>query len=232
MKAIMKDVLAPNLSVVFCGTAVGSTSAHRHAYYAGPGNAFWKTLFEVGLTPTRFEPEQYENVLAVGLGLTGLAKIVSGRDIVLSKSHFDRDHPRRKILKFRPRIVAFVGKRAAEEFLGTAIEYGLLREKIGDSMLFVLPSPSGAARRFWNIRFWRDLARLMNSMGTQKKQLNMGILQNPQPPGGYHNEFTSLSPTPSHPTGTAGRRVKGSRTCRGERWAGPMDCLGTWRRQD
>jgi TDG/mug DNA glycosylase family protein len=170
MKAILKDVLAPNLSVVFCGTAVGTASARRRAYYAGPGNAFWKTLFEVGLTPTRFEPEQYENVLPVGLGLTDLAKIISGRDRVLSKSHFDREDLRRKILKFRPRIVAFVGKRAAEEFLRTAVGYGLLREKIGDSMLFVLPSPSGAARRFWNIQFWRDLAHLMNSMGTPTHQ--------------------------------------------------------------
>jgi TDG/mug DNA glycosylase family protein len=169
MKAILKDVLAPNLSAVFCGTAVGTASARRLAYYAGPGNAFWKTLFEVGLTPTRFEPEQYKKVLALRLGLTDLAKIVSGSDSTLSKFHFDREHLRKKILKFRPRIVAFTGKRAAEEFLGTVVEYGLLEEKIGNSTLFVLPSPSGAARRFWDIQFWHDLARLIDSMGEPNK---------------------------------------------------------------
>lgn len=143
---ILRDLLAPNLAVVFCGTAVSAASARRRAYYAGPGNAFWPILFKVGLTPHLFRPEEYKNLKHFGLGLTDLVKTISGGDNTLSREHFDPRRLRTKILKYRPRVVAFTSKRAAEEFLGHPVEYGLLREKIGDTALFVLPSPSGAAR--------------------------------------------------------------------------------------
>jgi len=55
---VLPDVLAPGLAIVFCGTAVGTVSARRRAYYAGPGNAFWPTLHRVGLTPRQLLPEE------------------------------------------------------------------------------------------------------------------------------------------------------------------------------
>ena len=72
--AILRDLLDHNLRAVFCGTAAGTASAQRQAYYAGPGNKFWDTLFEIGLTPRRFEPEEYPSVVKLGLGFTDLAK--------------------------------------------------------------------------------------------------------------------------------------------------------------
>jgi double-stranded uracil-DNA glycosylase len=67
---------------------------------------------------------------------------------------------RAKVRQYQPRVLAFTSKRAAEEFLGHSVPYGLLQEKIDDTMLFVLPSPSGAARRYWDLKPWSDLARL------------------------------------------------------------------------
>jgi TDG/mug DNA glycosylase family protein len=64
--AILPDLLAPGLNIVFCGTAVSAVSAARGAYYAGPGNAFWPTLYAVGLTPRRFEPEEYPSIIRLG----------------------------------------------------------------------------------------------------------------------------------------------------------------------
>ena len=158
--SVLPDVLARGLSVVFCGTAVGTASALRRAYYAGPGNAFWRTLAEVGLTPHRVEPEEYQCIKDFGLGLTDLAKTISGADRVLSNEHFGRSELRAKVRQYQPQVLAFTSKRAAEEFLGHPVPYGLLDEKIDDTMLFVLPSPSGAARRYWDLKPWRDLARL------------------------------------------------------------------------
>jgi double-stranded uracil-DNA glycosylase len=157
---VLPDVLAPDLAIVFCGSAVGTASARRHAYYAGPGNAFWPTLSEVGLTPRQLAPEEYKSITKYGLGLTDLAKTISGSDRVLAETHFDRDGLRAKVVRYRSRILAFTGKRAAEEFIGHPVNYGLLDETIGETALFVLPSPSGAARRYWNERPWRELARL------------------------------------------------------------------------
>src|SRR5262245_51510581 len=130
MKEILRDSLRPGMSVVFCGTAVGNRSAIVGAYYAGIGNAFWKTLHEIGLTPSRFEPEQYEVAAALGIGFTDLAKTISGNDVILRPEHFDRDALRRKVLQFAPAVVAFTSKRAGEEFIGKRVDYGLLHDKI------------------------------------------------------------------------------------------------------
>ena len=51
---VLSDLLAPGLAVVFVGTAVGTTSAVRQAYYAGPGNKFWRIVAETGLTAESF----------------------------------------------------------------------------------------------------------------------------------------------------------------------------------
>lgn len=158
---VLPDVLTPGLAVVFCGTAAGNESARRRAYYAGPGNAFWPTLFKVGLTPRQFAPEEFRSVLDHGLGLTDLAKLASGPDAGLSSADFDRDELRTKVLQYAPRVLAFTSKKAAMTFLDVKpIPYGLLDETIGETRLFVLPSPSGAARGHWNARHWADLAKL------------------------------------------------------------------------
>jgi len=158
--SVLPDVLVPGLAVVFCGSAVGTASARRGAYYAGPGNAFWPALAEVGLTPRQLAPEEYRSIAKYGLGLTDLAKTVAGSDHVLSKEHFDRNGLRSKILRYRPRILAFTSKRAAEEYIRHRVDYGLMNETIGNTVLFVVPSPSGAARRYWDKKPWRELARL------------------------------------------------------------------------
>ena len=157
---VLQDILAPGLRIIFCGSAVGSASARRGAYYAGPGNAFWPTLYEVGLTPRLLAPEEYKSITRYGLGLTDLAKTVAGSDAALSDRDFDRGGLRVKIEQCAPGFLAFTGKRAAQAFVGTAVGYGPLQQRIGNTVLFVLPSPSGAARRYWSTRPWHDLAAL------------------------------------------------------------------------
>jgi double-stranded uracil-DNA glycosylase len=159
---VLPDVLAPDLDIVFCGTAVGSVSARRRAYYAGPGNAFWPTLHRVGLTDRLLQPEEYEKLLDSRIGLTDLAKEISGNDGILSRDHFNADRLKAIIRQYRPRILAFTGKRAAQEYFVRRVEYGLLAEREGETMFFVLTSPSGAACRYWSIEPWQELADWRN----------------------------------------------------------------------
>jgi TDG/mug DNA glycosylase family protein len=165
--SVLPDVLIPNLGIVFCGTAAGTASALRGAYYAGRGNAFWPTLYAVGLTPHLVKPENFKSITAFGLGLTDLAKAVFGADTKLKRGDFDVAGFTKKITHFSPRIVAFTSKRSAEVFLGQRTSYGLHASKIGGTRVFVLCSPSGAGRRHWNERVWRDLAQLHG--GTEGK---------------------------------------------------------------
>jgi TDG/mug DNA glycosylase family protein len=155
---VLPDVLAANLKVVFCGTQAGAQSARVGAYYAGRGNRFYETLYRVGLTPRKLEPPEYRLLLTYGIGLTDIAKHTSGADKTLRSEHFDADGLRKKMVEYAPRVLAFNGKRAAQTFYATSVTYGLQHQSIGEIRVFVLPSTSGAARMFWDERYWRELA--------------------------------------------------------------------------
>ncbi|MGH6954409.1 MAG: mismatch-specific DNA-glycosylase [Alphaproteobacteria bacterium] len=160
--AILPDVLARGLGVIFCGSAAGRKSAELGAYYAGPGNRFWRTLHETGLTPRRLEPGEFQGVLEYGLGLTDMAKFEFGGDRELSKAADDPETLRAKIVRYEPRVLAFTAKRPARVFLDRDVEYGLQRDaRIGVTEIFVLTSPSGAARAYWDEGPWRELAALV-----------------------------------------------------------------------
>ena len=161
---ILPDVLAPNLRVVFCGTAAGTRSAREGAYYAHPGNYFWRTLFEIGLTPRRLSPQEFPQVLEYGIGLTDLAKLHFGADHELPNDAFDAASLKRKLARHKPAIVAFTSKNAAFGYFGRVLAYGEQAESIAASRVFVLTSPSGQARRFWNIQPWRQLAEAVTRL--------------------------------------------------------------------
>ena len=157
--SILPDVLRPGLDVVFCGTAAGHASARAGAYYAGPGNRFWEILFEIGLTPRRLEPHEFREVLDYGIGLTDAVKTASGPDAALPACAFDPQRLRRLVLELEPAALAFNGKRSARSVLDSAnVEYGRRPGRLGSSAVFVLPSTSGAARGFWEPRYWHELA--------------------------------------------------------------------------
>ncbi|MEE8445045.1 MAG: mismatch-specific DNA-glycosylase [Alphaproteobacteria bacterium] len=160
---VLPDVLGRDLHVVFCGSAAGKASARAGAYYAGPGNLFWPTLHRVGLTAERLEPREFRTVARYGIGLTDMAKAESGGDHELSPAADDPAALRRKIARHRPKMLSFVGKRAARVFLGRPVEYGIQSETIGATLIFLLPSPSGRARRFWDESWWFDLARRLGA---------------------------------------------------------------------
>lgn len=155
---VLPDILVPGLKIVFCGTAAGDTSARLGAYYAGPGNKFWATLHEVGLTTHRLRPDQFKTLPDFGIGLTDLVKTTSGGDSRIAAHDFDTAAFRKKIEHFSPAIVAFNGKRAAQEFFSNKVGYGRQQDSIGASVAYVLPSTSGAASGFWDIRFWNEVA--------------------------------------------------------------------------
>jgi TDG/mug DNA glycosylase family protein len=159
---MLPDVLGPNLKVVFCGTAAGNESARRKAYYAGPGNKFWRTLYRTKLTPMQLEPGEYKKVLEYGIGLTDLVKRVSGADSELSKQNFDIAGLEAKILNNSPEVLCFNEKKAAQEYMGTKqVEYGLQNIKIGETLIFIAPSTSGAASGYWDESYYFELASII-----------------------------------------------------------------------
>jgi len=155
---VLRDVLEPGLRVVFCGTAPGTVSAKVQAYYAGPGNAFWQALHLTGLTPFELVPAEFERLPGYGIGLTDICKVSSGSDAEVGIAEFDVAGLQEKIAAAEPGYLAFNGKNAARGALERDVAYGLQDEQVGGAPVWVLPSTSGRARRFWKIEPWRELA--------------------------------------------------------------------------
>lgn len=158
----LPDQLREGLDLVFVGTAAGHRSAAEGAYYAHPGNRFWRTLYEVGLTPRLFAPHEFPKLAAFGIGFTDMSKVGSGMDHEIAPEHFDRTLFETKMRRFRPRVIAFTSKKAASVWLGQPtgkIALGRQVRTLPDfPEVFVLCSPSGAATSYWDIRPWRELA--------------------------------------------------------------------------
>lgn len=160
---ILPDLLRPGLDLVFCGTAAGRRSAEQAAYYAHPGNLFWRALHAVALTPRLFAPAEFPQLPALGIGLTDLAKHHIGNDDELPRDAFDAAALRERIEQHAPRVLAFTSKAAARAALGRVANYGLQEERYGPTQLFVLPSPSGQARGHWDLAPWHALAALVRA---------------------------------------------------------------------
>jgi double-stranded uracil-DNA glycosylase len=156
---------------VFCGTAPSTASAQAKSYYAKPGNRFWPTLAKVGITPTRFAPHDYAQLLALGIGLTDLCKVHSGTDAQLPDDAFDVNEFWMKMQQVQPKIIAFTSKTAAAAAIGcktSALEYGMLEGGVDglDAKIVVLCSPSGLATAYFDLVVWEGLAVLMESLKT------------------------------------------------------------------
>lgn len=147
----LPDFLAPELRVVFCGTAAGVKSAESGGYYAGAGNEFWGTLYEVGLIPEPLGPHLSHRVLEFGIGLTDLAKDVASSSDRGLGAHYDVQAFVAKIDANAPAWVAFHGKKAAEVVashlhVGRDVGFGEQAWSVAAARAFVVPSMSGANR--------------------------------------------------------------------------------------
>jgi TDG/mug DNA glycosylase family protein len=163
---IIPDVLQDGLRLVLCGTAPSRASKEARAYYAHPGNIFWRILFEIGLTARQLRPQDYPLMLDYGLGLTDLNKTEWGADAELSAAGFDVDSFIAKMRCHRPGMIAFDSKFAACKFFGRrTIGYGLQPGTLDGIPLFVVPSPSGRARMYFDIGPWRELAHRVREPG-------------------------------------------------------------------
>lgn len=163
MSPVLPDLLREDLDVVFCGSRPGAASAQKGAYYAKAGNKFWRILHEIGLTPWRLEPNEYTEVPRFGIGLTDLGKNSFGQDEGWKPDADEVKKLRRKILRFKPRALAFTSKNAGRWFYGENVAFGRQPEPVGSTAVFVLPSTSGL-NGHWSAEPWHELGRFVRRL--------------------------------------------------------------------
>ncbi|MBL3569237.1 hypothetical protein BV509_06540 [Rhodovulum sulfidophilum] len=177
---ILPDYVAPDLRTVFCGMAAGPRSAELGLYYAGRGNRFWPVLYRAGLVPEPLAVGCEARLLALGIGLTDLAKGAWGMDTAVPATAHDPDRLARFVEIWRPRSLAFNGKRAAQVFLGVKrLGYGQFDH---DGLpVWVLPSTSGAASRYWDEAVWRDFGAALGADPDSQPGRGAGMAAVPKP---------------------------------------------------
>ena len=142
----LRDVIGPDLRVLFCGINPGLYSAATGFHFARPGNRFWPALHAAGFTPRRFDPSENRRLLELGYGLTNLVnRATAAADELTSAELVDGGRKlAAKVRRYRPRAVAFVGLGAYRTAFGRPrATLGLQAEPLEGADVWVLPSPSG-----------------------------------------------------------------------------------------
>ena len=140
------DVIAPGLRVVFAGINPGLYSAAIGYHFARPGNRFWPALHRSGFTERVFRPNEQEQLLGLGLGITNVVARATARAGELRPPEFLEGARilTAKITRLRPRWLAVVGVTAYRTAFGHRdAAVGPQDEAIGDTRVWVLPNPSG-----------------------------------------------------------------------------------------
>lgn len=147
----LPDILAPGLSLVFCGINPGLRAASTGHHFAGRSNRFWRVMHLAGFTPEQIRPGDGRAILDYGYGLTAVVPRPTARAAELSRSEIERAGAgfRRKIEQYAPRYIAFLGKMAFSAISGTRdLNWGPQIQAFGGARVWVLPNPSGLNRSF------------------------------------------------------------------------------------
>lgn len=140
------DVIAPGLEVLFVGINPGLYSGATGHHFARPGNRFWPAIHLAGFTSRQLDPSQKEELLESGCGVTNLVNFTTATAAELTEDQLRRGsvNLKRKIRRFEPRVVAFLGLGAYRVAFGRRkAEIGEQAERIGDAKVWLLPNPSG-----------------------------------------------------------------------------------------
>lgn len=143
---IIPDIVAPYLTVLFCGINPGLYTAAVGYHFGRPGNRFWKTLHAAGFTPRLFHPSEQADLLPLGYGITNLVARASATAAEISDLELIAGGIilEQKVIQLKPRWLAVVGidsYRIAFQKPRTTV--GDQLERIGDTKIWVLPNPSG-----------------------------------------------------------------------------------------
>lgn len=165
----LTDRIRTGVKVLFVGINPGVRSAVTGHHFAGFSNRFWNLLYESRLVPERLTSQDDVRLPEFGYGVTNvIARPSPGIDDLQPPEYLAGWKVlERKIRRYRPAIVAFVGVTLYRMLLPVLTPRAPKRTAIGDgrsairggavglqpidlhgARLFVLPNPSGRNANF------------------------------------------------------------------------------------
>jgi double-stranded uracil-DNA glycosylase len=163
------DVIGAGLRVVFAGINPGLYSAATGYHFARPGNRFWPALHRSGFTGRLFRPDEQEQLLGLGLGITNVVARATARADELRPEEFAQGASllNEKITRLQPRWLAVVGITAYRVAFGRpGAAVGPQDGTIGDTRVWALPNPSGLNASWTAPRLAEAFAELREAAGT------------------------------------------------------------------
>jgi TDG/mug DNA glycosylase family protein len=142
----IRDVIAPDLRVLFCGINPGLYSAATGHHFARPGNRFWPALHLAGFSRRLLHPSEERLLLDDGYGITNLVARSTAAADELASEEFVAGRRRlvAKVRRYRPRAIAVLGVGAYRLAFGEPkAVLGRQPGKLEGALLWVLPNPSG-----------------------------------------------------------------------------------------
>ena len=167
---VIRDVIAPNLKVLFCGINPGLYSGATGHHFARPGNRFWPALYNAGFTDRLLSPHEERELLKRGYGVTNVVARTTARADELSQEELIEGGRKlkAKARRYRPQVLAVLGISAYRAaFNRPQARLGKQDESIGETLLWVLPNPSGLNAHYQP----KDLARLFREMRLEAEKL-------------------------------------------------------------
>jgi double-stranded uracil-DNA glycosylase len=159
----VRDVIGPDLRVLFCGINPGLYTAAVGHHFARPGNRFWPALYAGGFTERLLSPFDERELLKSGYGITNVVQRATASADQLTKEEIvsGGERLRTKVLRYRPKVLAVLGVGAYRTaFNKPKANIGRQDHQIGQTIFWVLPNPSGLNANYQAA----DLARLFREL--------------------------------------------------------------------
>lgn len=147
---LVPDYLSHGLNVVFVGFNPSLRSGATGHHFANPSNRFWRILYEAGLTPRVYRPDEDLLLPRLGYGLTNIVArpTRAAADIIAAEYVHGRLLLLQKMKHYRPRTVCYVGKGVYQAFSQRKqAPWGYQSFNVIEGIRdFVAPSSSGLVR--------------------------------------------------------------------------------------
>lgn len=145
----IRDIIAADLNVLFCGINPGQSTAHQGFHFAHPGNRFWKVIHLAGFTRQQLKPEEEQRLTETGCGITMLVErpTVQASELAADELREGGQRLMEKVMHYQPAALAILGKDAFRRaFKQSKVEWGKQPTSVGKTQVWVLPNPSGLNR--------------------------------------------------------------------------------------
>nr|WP_205516885.1 mismatch-specific DNA-glycosylase [Paenibacillus sp. SYP-B3998] len=146
----ISDHLQENLSILFVGYNPSLRSGETGHHYASPSNRFYRILFQTGLTPRLYKPQEDGDLLQLGYGFTNIVSRPTLTAAEISPDEYREGSVilRDKIQTYHPKVVCFVGKGVYEQYSDKrGMPWGVQPQPVVTGVIeYVCPSSSGLVR--------------------------------------------------------------------------------------